>query len=166
MSRFDVVTVAVRLFALAVLFNLIESVPRLVSLHLQTSETGFTFMILTTITQFLAALLILLIAPGVAALLLPRKAQEVPISPWSKYDVLITGIIMIGLFGLFGTIRDATYWIVLLIRRAHYDSESGPLSHERVANILATMAEGATSLAMVISPNKVLSIVSRHSGKR
>lgn len=162
MTRFDVVTVALRLFALAVLFSVLQSSPRIISAHLETSDAGFTLILLTAVAEVVSALLILRAAPGVAVMLLPRKAKEVPVVAWSREDAMLTGVVLIGLLELCKVVSDATYWIVLLIRLAHTQYGAEPLRPERMASIVSTIVEGAFAGAMVFRPAYIVGLIRRN----
>jgi hypothetical protein len=159
MRKHEVVTVALRLLGIALLFSVLESAPKLLAYRLQTDESGQMFMLLTAVSEVLVAILLFRFAPALSGLLLPGAQETSPVISWNRREVLETALVVVGLYFLLRAIVDASYWAVLIVKLRHTEYGGEPLKPERIANIWSTGIELALSGMMVFRPGILASFM-------
>jgi hypothetical protein len=159
MRKHEIVTVALRLLAVVLIYRVLESAPRLFAYQGQISEPSFIYMQLLAGSQALAAIALFIWAPACSGFLLSREADSLPVPAWSKEQVLETALIVIGIYFFVQALLDASYWVVLRIALAHAEYGAEPMKPERVANIASTLVELGLSSVMVFMPKSPTRLV-------
>lgn len=154
MSREDVVAVAVRLFSIYVLFNILRNVPSAAQLLAGPGGKAWTSIYAAVLAGGVLLCVLLWFFPlSVAKRLLPvmrePRSEEVIGAPIA----LSLGLVLIGIWLLAYSVADASYWLTLIIRSKQItDATATPVewSHEQVAGIVATLIQSALSVWLIL----------------
>ncbi|QNP40172.1 hypothetical protein [Lysobacter solisilvae (ex Woo and Kim 2020)] len=154
MSREDVVAVAVRLFSIYVLFNILRNVPS--AAQILTGPGGKEWA--GVYAAVLAAGILLCAFLWFFPLSIARRLLPVMREPRSEEVIgapiaLSLGLVLIGVWLFAYSIADASYWLTLFIKSKQVTDATGTSvewSHEQIAGIVATLVQLVLSVWLVL----------------
>ena len=138
MSREDIIAVAVRLFAVYMLFSILETIPG--ATQLLSGQDGATWASLYISILVGAGLIcgFLWFFPlSIARKLLPVMREPRSEQALSAPVALSLGLTMIGVWFFATALIDASYWLTLLIRSKQMHDVPVEWSHKQIASMVA-----------------------------
>lgn len=162
MSREDILTVALRLFAIYLVIGALQLMGQASATDIDI-PTGslIVAIILSIIFPLLIAALLWLLPLRIAAILLPGINQQHTTLSSGTAPALEIGCILIGLWLLASSLSDSTYWVITLI--AALNNEWGlqiiPISD--LASMAATLMQLVLSAWLLLGYRGILKFVRR-----
>jgi hypothetical protein len=137
-NREDIIAVAVRLFAIYMLFNILETVPgatQLLSSQDGAIWTGLYVSILVCAALFFAFLWFFPLS--VARKLLPVMRESRSEQTVGAPVALSLGLTLIGVWFLATGLVDASYWLTLIVRSKQLNNVPVEWTHKQIASMVA-----------------------------
>ncbi len=142
MSREDFVVIAIRLFSIYLLLNLLRFIPA--AFQLATQDQGMILLAISVFVLILALLVCLLLwffPLTVARKLLPVLREPRSEQAMDSSAALSVGLTLIGVWVMSYSLGDAGYWLTLLVRTQQIDAAQFEWSHEHFAGMVSTFVQ-------------------------
>lgn len=164
MTKRELLTVAIRLFAVCVALYIVRSVPTTV-LALESAQgepSAGPWVIAATYAVVFTILFICWRFPlALAALLLPKPDASAEVVPWSQHGAIETATIIIGLFYFYYAISDLVYWVAFWVAYTNYKDAIAPLAPDQWASVVTTIFEVILAVALVFGARRIASFIRR-----
>jgi len=162
MSREDILTVALRLFAIYLVIGALQLVGQAsaTDINLPTSSL-IAAIILSIIFPLLIAALLWLLPLHIAAILLPGANERPTALSTNTVPALEIGCILIGLWLLASSLSDTTYWIVTLIAALNNEWGLQVIPMQDLASMAATLVQLVLSAWLLLGYSGILRVIRR-----
>lgn len=169
MTKRELLTVAIRLFAIGLALSIVRSIPgtALAFESSQVEPSAGPWLVAASYALAVAVALICWRFPlAVAALLLPKADASVELVPWSQQSAVETGTIIIGVFYLYYAASDLVYWMAFWVAYTNYEDAIAPISPDQWASIVTTVFEVVLAVGLVLGARRIASVIQsvRHAG--
>jgi hypothetical protein len=162
MSREDILTVALRLFAIYLVIGALQLVGQAsaTDINLPTGSL-IVAIILSIIFPLLIAALLWLLPLRIAAILLPGINQQHTALSTGTVPALEIGCILIGLWLLASSLSDSTYWVITLIAALNNEWGLQIIPMQDLASMAATLMQLGLSAWLLLGYRGILKFVRR-----
>jgi len=162
MSREDILTVALRLFAIYLVIGALQLVGQAsaTDINLPTSSL-IAAITLSIIFPLLIAALLWLLPLHIAAILLPGVNERSTALSTNTVPALEIGCILIGLWLLASSLSDTTYWIATLIAALNNEWGLQVIPMQDLASMAATLVQLALSAWLLLGYRGILKVIRR-----
>lgn len=168
MHKTEFVAIGVRLFAIALTIYSLKNFPGMY-MYFDAQNNQSAALIYAGLFVFLVVLAILLwIFPlTVASKLIPKTASNETSISWSEKDLLVVGLILIGVYLFYHVISDSIYWLYIWNYSQSYTGMEIELNSDQKARIIGTAVEFIISLSLIFSAKGISNAIwyLRKSGK-
>lgn len=169
MTKRELLSVAVRLFAIGVALTIVRSIPG-TALAIESAQVersvGPWLIAATYLLSIIVAFVCWRFPLAVAAILLPKADANVELLPWSQQDAIETGMILIGVFYFFYALSDLVYWIAFWAAYTNYEDAIAPIAPDQWASIVTTLFEVIIAAALMFGARRAAFLIHsiRHAG--
>jgi hypothetical protein len=162
MSREDILTVALRLFAIYLVIGALQLVGQAsaTDINLPTSSL-IAAITLSIIFPLLIAALLWLLPLHIAAILLPGVNERSTALSTNTVPALEIGCILIGLWLLASSLSDTTYWIATLIAALNNEWGLQVIPMQDLASMAATLMQLALAAWLLLGYSGILRVIRR-----
>lgn len=160
MSREDILTVALRLFAIYLVIGALQLVGQASATDINL-PTGSLIAVITLsiIFPLLIAALLWLLPLHIAAILLPSIDPRPTALSTQTVPALEIGCILIGLWLLASSLSDTTYWVVTLIAALNNEWGLRIIPMQDLASMAATLLQLGLSVWLLLGYRGILRFV-------
>jgi hypothetical protein len=149
-SREDIIAVAVRLFAIYMLFHIVETVPGATQLISGQDGVAWTSLYISILVGAGLICAFLWFFPlSIAKKLLPVMREPRSEKAVSAPVALSLGLTLIGVWFLAEALVDASYWLTLFIRSRQMSSVPVEWTHKQIASVVAAFTRLFLSVWLV-----------------
>lgn len=162
MSREDVIAVAVRLFAIHLLFGILHQIPAAADMMLVDDDLRWGLLFGVTLVAGFALCAFLWVFPlTIARRLLPAMRE-----PRSERSIdaglaMTLGITLMGFWFLANALLDAIYWLVFVVQAKRQGLESFHLTPDRWAGYATTVAQFVLALVLLLGASGIRNLIER-----
>ena len=162
MSREDILTVALRLFAIYLVIGALQLVGQAsaTDINLPTGSL-IVAIILSIVFPLLIAVLLWLLPLRIAAILLPGINQQHTALSTGTVPALEIGCILIGLWLLASSLSDSTYWVITLIAALNNEWGLQIIPMQDLASMAAALMQLGLSAWLLLGYRGILKFVRR-----
>ena len=162
MSREDILTVALRLFAIYLVIGALQLVGQASATDINLPAGSLIVaIILSIIFPLLIAALLWLLPLRIAAILLPGINQQHTALSTGTVPALEIGCILIGLWLLASSLSDSTYWVITLIAALNNEWGLQIIPMQDLASMAAALMQLGLSAWLLLGYRGILKFVRR-----
>jgi len=162
MSREDILTVALRLFAIYLLIGALQLVGQAFATDINLPTSSLIVAItLSVIFPLIVAVMLWCFPLRIAAKLLPVMSERPTTLSTNTVPALEIGCILIGLWLLASSLSDTTYWVVTLIAALNNEWGLQIIPTQDLANMTATLMQLMLSVWLLLGYRGVLKFIQR-----
>ncbi|WP_316365616.1 hypothetical protein [Candidatus Thiodiazotropha sp. CDECU1] len=167
MGKDEIVAIAVRLFSVALAIYGLKNLPGMVAYFNQEEMQGAVYAFTgITVLIFVIALLLWHFPLSVAKKIIPKNNSTIKATEWNSNELLICGLIILGVYFLFYVVSDAIYWFYVWKYSISFEGSRIELNIDQVASIYATIGEFVVVIILLLGSSGIANLIMklRHAG--
>ncbi len=151
MNKEEIVAIAVRLFAVALGVNVLNSMPGMFMYFNDEVFREAAYLFSGSLTLIVLISILLWMFPlTVAKKIIPKSGTDAKIENWSYEGILACGFIVMGVCFLYFVISDSVYWFSVWKFSVSFEGVQRELTPDQIAGIYATVAEFVISVFLIL----------------
>lgn len=161
MTKEDIVSVIVRLFAVALVVYAIGRLPSLAAYLHQNQPDDSSYLLLFAISGLLVffAAFLWKFSLFIARRLLSNTKGDVSSAMWTTEDVLETGFVLLGVYLAFGVLSDLLYWLFVWILAGNFKGQELSLEAAQWAQIYAAIIELFIVIGLIFGARGLVNVI-------